>query len=99
VLIAIGWKNDEALNRHTAKRLREGLKREPTSKEITPLRHGEQVLKLDNPHLTNSTQLKHQARALREASRKLRTMVRAGRKKSRRLRRAAATRRTGFKKP
>lgn len=99
VLIAMGWKNNEALNRHAAERLRDVLKREPSSKEIAHLRHGEQVLNLDRLNVAKSGQLTNEATVLRSQSTQLVIEARARRKKSRRLRRAAAKRRTEVKKP
>ena len=93
------WKEEGVLNRNAADRLREILEREPTSKEIAQLRHGEQALKLEDSKLAKSGQLKSEAQRLCNVSKELLFEVRAKRKKSRGLLRAATKRRLDRKRP
>lgn len=85
-------RDNKILNADAEKRLRKILGREPTAKEISELRLGEQALNLDRPACSRARQLVAEARALRNKKNELLAALQQTRRKAKRLARAAAKR-------
>lgn len=93
LLAAMRHKDEEALNTNAEQRLRELLHRQPTAKEISQLRLGEQALGMGSLAFDNARQLVAETRALRKLQQELVAEVREKRGQARRLRQAAAKKR------
>lgn len=83
------WKQ-VALDADAERRLRQVMRREPTSKEVSELRHGEQALGLEDVAYGNARQLRAEAKSLRQSKKELIIDLRKSREKTRRLLRTAS---------